>query len=503
MDAVARTELSKDFWENLEPSEQQGVLGLMGGQLLANIDAEQALLGAILVNNSAMPYLGQLKPEHFHEAIHQRIFSAIGEVYAQGKTANPITLRHYFDQDGALAEIGGGEYLARLAAAAVTVINVTDFADIIHDLHTRRSMAALLLRHLRLLGESAKPGESASTVQMRMIDDLTAIDTGLTKRRTRSWREVSKLLVDDLKSVIAPDSTGIGEMDESLLGGFHPRRSYCIQARMKVGKTGLMLTAYGNVVEGYQRRWQEDYAAWAVTQAAPTPQSPHAPRRRHALYICAEMGERESHQRTLGRILGYNSTAFYNRRDDMDFLYQVQNFQETASDLPGLYYDAPGITFGEFKHVLTTTARRHSLGGFFFDHLGLIRADSAHRREYSSKVDFYEDVCAWIAQFCKEYVVWGVYASQTNRQGETRGSDAPDMFADAVMQLETDEDRMVDGKKTTVAWVKMKAIRYHRRRDIGTREAPRLMLNWNGPHFCEIPQDACIEKAAVYSALEN
>jgi replicative DNA helicase len=85
----------------------------------ANIEAEQALLGAILVNNTAYSRVAEfLAAEHFGNAVHGRIFAAIGKLLERGQIANPVTLKGLFDQDGALAEVGGAQYLARLAEAA-------------------------------------------------------------------------------------------------------------------------------------------------------------------------------------------------------------------------------------------------------------------------------------------------------------------------------------------------------------------------------------------------
>src|SRR6201995_3735911 len=90
----------------------------------ANPEAEQALLGPILINNAAHGRVAEfLLPEHFGNAVHGRIFAAIAKLLERGQIANPVTLKNLFDQDGALAEIGGAQYLARLAASVVTIIN--------------------------------------------------------------------------------------------------------------------------------------------------------------------------------------------------------------------------------------------------------------------------------------------------------------------------------------------------------------------------------------------
>src|SRR5579862_9541713 len=110
----------------------------------SNTEAEQALLGAIFRNNLAHGRVSDfLAPEHFSNAVHARIFEAIGKLIERGQLANPVTLKNLFDQDGALTEIGGAQYLARLAASVVTIINATDYGRTIHDLHLRRQLTTL------------------------------------------------------------------------------------------------------------------------------------------------------------------------------------------------------------------------------------------------------------------------------------------------------------------------------------------------------------------------
>ena len=100
----------------------------------ANLEAEQALLGAILVNNDAASRVTDfLTPAHFMEPGHQRIFAAALKLIERGQIANPVTLKYFFDQDEALAEVGGAQYLARLAGAAVTVINAEHYGRAIFD----------------------------------------------------------------------------------------------------------------------------------------------------------------------------------------------------------------------------------------------------------------------------------------------------------------------------------------------------------------------------------
>src|SRR3712207_4219355 len=108
-----------------------------------NIDAEQALLGAILVNNDAYYRVSDfLEPEHFFEELHRRIFEVATSLIKAGKVATPITLKTYLgDQD--LGGLTIPQYLARLAAEATTVINAEDYGRTVYDLAVRRSLIAI------------------------------------------------------------------------------------------------------------------------------------------------------------------------------------------------------------------------------------------------------------------------------------------------------------------------------------------------------------------------
>ena len=109
-----------------------------------NIDAEQALLGALLVNNESYDRVSSfLKPEHFHEKIHSVIYESIIKLISIGKLASPITMKTIFDQDESLKEIGGSKYIARLASSATSVINAHEYARIIYNLSVWRNLIYL------------------------------------------------------------------------------------------------------------------------------------------------------------------------------------------------------------------------------------------------------------------------------------------------------------------------------------------------------------------------
>src|ERR1051325_11213254 len=106
-----------------------------------NIEAEQALLGAVLVNNEAFYRVSDfLEPRHFFEPVHQNIYEITGSLIRVGKIANPVTLKTFLPADVDIAGLTVSQYLARLAAEATTIINAKDYGQTIYDLFIRRSL---------------------------------------------------------------------------------------------------------------------------------------------------------------------------------------------------------------------------------------------------------------------------------------------------------------------------------------------------------------------------
>ena len=106
-----------------------------------NIEAEQALLGAIIVNNEAFYRVSDfLEPQHFFEPIHQQLYELAGNLIRAGKIATPVTLKTFLPSDMDIGGLNASQYLARLAAEATTVINASDYGHTITDLAVRRNL---------------------------------------------------------------------------------------------------------------------------------------------------------------------------------------------------------------------------------------------------------------------------------------------------------------------------------------------------------------------------
>src|SRR5580692_6752041 len=117
------------------------LLGLSQRLPPSNLQAEQALLGALLANNRAYERVSEfLSPEHFADPIHGRIFQAIARRIEAGQLADAVTLKAEFEHAGILDEVGGTAYLAQLLTAMVGIINAGEYGKAVHDAWLRRQL---------------------------------------------------------------------------------------------------------------------------------------------------------------------------------------------------------------------------------------------------------------------------------------------------------------------------------------------------------------------------
>src|SRR5437764_1626163 len=225
---------------------------------LINTEVEQALLGAILINNTAYGRVAEfLAPEHFGNAVHGRIYAALGKLLDRGQIANPITLKNLFDQDGALAEIGGAVYLARLAEAAVTIINAEHYGRTIHDLYLRRELITI--------------GQDVVTDAFRHdLDDLATeqieraetklFELAMTGQAEGGFRPFGAALTSAITMAQAAFkrdgktvgvATGFTDLDKKL-GGLHPADLVILAGRPSMGKTALATNIAFNAAKSYR-----------------------------------------------------------------------------------------------------------------------------------------------------------------------------------------------------------------------------------------------------------
>src|ERR671928_541250 len=151
-----------------EPVET-GVQGLP-----QNVEAEAALLGALMIDNRLVEDVQlKLRPHHFFEPLHGRIYEAILRMTDANRVANPVTLRPLFEADEGMKEVGGPAYLAQLTGSGAAVIGARDFAAQIYDL--------ALLRALVGVGRDLVEGALDTSEEIAPLEQIEKAETELYK----------------------------------------------------------------------------------------------------------------------------------------------------------------------------------------------------------------------------------------------------------------------------------------------------------------------------------
>lgn len=412
-----------------------------------DVEIEQALLGAILVENDAyFRTCRDMRAEHFFEPVHQRIFAAIGKVIDSHTTASPLTIKQFFEADKALESIGGSQYLFDLAASVVSVMNAENYAATIIDLWQRRELITLQGSAIDDLEEPDMDRCAADigSVVSRQIGEI--ITAGRSRGKTR--KDVIEALLEDLKTPVRADPTGLACLDKAMAGGMHRGRAYGLVGRKKAGKSALGGTISFNLNQSGVKH----------------------------LVVLLEMGSIGYEQRSIGRALGFNSLKFLNARERSDprFLSDVAQYAHTAPDNVH-YLDRPGMGFEELQQQIVHYAHRHKISGVILDYIQLVKG----RRERQNMAEHLDDVAQWLAEATKKLDIWVLCMAQMNQDDNVRGGEGMRLAFDQVYAMHA-------GAALRTAYLEMWDSRYTPMDDLGTAAEPAFRLSMAGPHFEEI-----------------
>jgi len=223
-----------------------------------NIEAEQALLGAMLVNNDAFYRVSDfLKPTHFHEPLHRRIFEVAGDIIRMGKTANPVTIKTFLPADDKVGDMTVAQYLARLAADAVSIINAEDYGRAIYDLALRRSLITIGEDIVNIAYDAPldMPPQTQIEDTERRLFELA--ETGRYDGGFQSFADAVAQAIDMAGAAFERDgslsgvSTGIHALDAKM-GGLQKSDLIILAGRPGMGKTSLATNIAYNIAASYE-----------------------------------------------------------------------------------------------------------------------------------------------------------------------------------------------------------------------------------------------------------
>ncbi|MEK1887400.1 MAG: replicative DNA helicase [Phyllobacterium sp.] len=383
-----------------------------------NIEAEQALLGAILVNNDAFYRVSDfLKPTHFCEPLHRRIFEISSDMIRMGKMANPVTLKTFLPADEKVGEMTVMQYLARLAAEAVTVINAEDYGRAIYDLATRRALITIGEDMVNIAYDApvdVAPQGQIEDAERRLFE---LAETGRYDGGFQTFTDAVKTAVDMANAAFMRDghlsgiSTGIRALD-ARMGGLQPSDLIVLAGRPGMGKTSLATNIAFNIAAAYEPEQQADGSFKAKNGGVVGFFSLEMSSEQLATRIISEQSEISSSKIRRGEI------------SEADFEKLVACSQHMQR-VP-LYIDQTGgISIAQLAARARRLKRQRGLDVLVIDYIQLMQGSS--KRASENRVQEITEITTGLKALGKELNTPIIALSQLSRQVESREDKHPQL----------------------------------------------------------------------------
>ncbi|MCG5241383.1 replicative DNA helicase [Azospirillum doebereinerae] len=407
---------------------------------LSNEEAEQALLGALMTNNSAMAKVCTiLTAEDFYDLAHGKIYAAIARKIGEGEQANPVTLSAEFRDDPDFSQIGGGAaYLVELFANMVTVVNAKGYAEIIADLSRRRRVVAAGFDQIAAAADHGKPVVETVGASIASMERLAQ------SRKARTGDAVLEEMLEAWRKEPVLYSTGFPTIDAALGGGLIPGEVLGLLAHDKAGKT--MLAASMSHALNAAGIW-------------------------HA-YAALEMGGQQIERRHIARDLGIATTKLRGRIDS-DIVgavgrYRVERRSHTV------YLDLPGATVDELRAEIVAAKAQRKITGVVIDYWQLISGGSDRETQEAHL----SRVANWISTLAKRLDLWVILLAQMNDDGTAPAYSKRGLnrAVDHLLVLHREDE-------SEWAWLQLKRSRHMPALDIGGPKDPVLRMCFPGPYY--------------------
>jgi replicative DNA helicase len=383
-----------------------------------NIEAEQALLGAILVNNDAFYRVSDfLKPGHFYEPLHRRIFEVAAELIRMGKIATPITLKTFLPADEKVGDMTVAQYVVRLAVEAVTVVNATDYGRAIYDLATRRALITVGEDMVNIAYDAPvdmSPSDQIEDAERRLFE---LAETGRYDGGFESFNDAVKTAVDMANAAYMRDghlsgiATGLRDLDRRM-GGLQPSDLIVLAGRPGMGKTSLATNIAFNIAEAYVPAQQADGSFKAANGGVVGFFSLEMSSEQLATRIISEQTEISSSKIRRGEIT------------EMDFEKLVACSQ-TMQKIPLFIDQTGGISIAQLSARARRLKRQRGLDLIVIDYIQLMQGSSA--RASQNRVQEITEITTGLKALAKELGVPIIALSQLSRQVESRDDKRPQL----------------------------------------------------------------------------
>ena len=382
-----------------------------------NIEAEQALLGAILVNNEAFYRVSDfLDAAQFHEPLHQQIYQIAADLIRAGKVATPITLKTFLPADIDIGGLNMSQYLARLASEATTVINATDYGRTIGDLALRRNLIGIGEDMVNVAFDAPvdfAPREQIEDAERRLYE------LAETNRYGSGFQRFSQALttaVDMAARAFQRDgklsgiATGLKDLD-SKMGGLQSSDLIIVAGRPGMGKTALATNIAYNVAQAYAGEVQPDGSVTTVNGGIVGFFSLEMSAEQLATRIIAERTEVPSSTIRRGGI------------SESDF-EKIKDVSIEMQNLPFFVDETGGLSIAQLAARARRLKRQRGLDLIVIDYIQLLQGS---QRRSESRVQEVTEITTNLKALAKELNVPIIALSQLSRQVESRDDKRPQL----------------------------------------------------------------------------
>ena len=235
----------------------------------SNLEAEQALIGSVLVNNDVIDEVSSfIRPSIFYDPAHVKIYEVIENLNNKGMIANPITLKNYFEKDNMLNEVGGTEYLVKLTRFSGSTKQAIDYAKIIHEMYLRRELVSISEKlSYDTLNANTQEQDAENIIESTEKSLFNLAERGSFSQSFIEFKkaidktiEMATLAMKSDRGIVGVP-TGLTDLDQKL-GGLHKSDLIILAGRPSMGKTALATNIAYNAAQNILSRQEKSSVAF-------------------------------------------------------------------------------------------------------------------------------------------------------------------------------------------------------------------------------------------------
>jgi replicative DNA helicase len=383
-----------------------------------NIEVEQALLGAILVNNEAFYRVSDfLEPEHFFEPLHQKIYKDIGSLVRAGKAATPITLKTFLPADLDIAGLNGSQYLARLATEATTVINAADYGRTIYDLALRRALIGIGEVMVNVAYDA--PVELGPQAQIedaeRRLYELA--ETGRYDGGFQRFAQALTTAVEMAARAYERDgklsglATGLRDLDR-MMGGLQASDLIVLAGRPGMGKSALATNVGYNIARAWRGDVRPDGHITSVNGGI-------------VGFFSLEMSAEQLATRIISEQSAIPSSRIRRGEIESSDFDRIAEAAREMESIPFYIDETGGLSIAQLAARARRLKRQKGLDLLIVDYIQLLQGSS--RRAAEGRVQEVTEITTSLKALAKELNVPIIALSQLSRQVESREDKRPQL----------------------------------------------------------------------------